>query len=106
MGVQSSGIIDTIREGKRSGKTVVVGGPWVFHVPEDALKAGADVVVKGEAEQTIPQLMDELNRSESIIITQASGWADLEDSPVPRYKPCGQRHPCNDGYPVQKCIYQ
>jgi hypothetical protein len=34
---QYSGIIDTIRQAKKRGKTVVVGGPMAFHVPDDAL---------------------------------------------------------------------
>jgi radical SAM superfamily enzyme YgiQ (UPF0313 family) len=85
MGVQSPAILEVIREGRRREKTVVVGGPWAFHFPEDALKAGADIVVKGEAEQSIAQLLEALERGESGIIIEARGWADLEDSPAPRY---------------------
>ena len=48
MGVQAPGIVATIKEAKKRGKKVVVGGPLVFHVPEEAVKAGADIVVKGE----------------------------------------------------------
>ena len=48
MFTQQSGIIQCIKEGKSRGKTVVVGGPWVFHDPETPLKVGADIVVRGE----------------------------------------------------------
>ena len=83
--VQHHGIIQTIKEGKRRGKTVVVGGPWAFHFPEDALAAGADLVVIGEAELVMPQLLDHLERRESGKVLSASGHADLEHSPPPRF---------------------
>lgn len=82
--VQHHGIIQTIKEGKRRGKTVVVGGPWAFHFPEDALAAGADLAVTGEAELVMPQLLDSLERRESGKVLSASGHADLEHSPPPR----------------------
>lgn len=83
--VQHQGIIQTIKEAKRRGKIVVVGGPWVFHFPEDALAAGADLVVKGEAELIMPQLLESLERRESGKVITASGFADLEQSPPPRF---------------------
>jgi radical SAM superfamily enzyme YgiQ (UPF0313 family) len=85
MGVQSAGIVETIKEGRKRGKTVVVGGPWAFHVPEEALKAGADIVVKGEAELAIPILLDALSRGESGIIIETTGRSDLTNVPPPRY---------------------
>ena len=83
--VQHHGILQTIKEGKRRGKTVVVGGPWAFHFPEDALAAGADLAVKGEAELIMPRLLDSLERRESGQVITASGHADLENSPPPRF---------------------
>jgi len=85
MCVQSQGIYETVREGRRRGKTIVVGGVWAFHFPQDFLDAGADIVVKGEAEQCIPRLLEGLERGESGIIIEAKGRANLKDSPVPRY---------------------
>jgi len=85
MFVQHHGIMQTIQEGKRRGKTVVVGGPWAFHFPEDALAAGADLAVTGEAELIMPQLLDSLERRESGKVITASGHADLEHSPPPRF---------------------
>lgn len=83
--VQHQGIIQTIQAGKRRGKTVVVGGPWAFHFPEDALAAGADLVVKGEAELIMPQLLESLERRESGKVIIAVGHADMEHSPLPRF---------------------
>jgi radical SAM superfamily enzyme YgiQ (UPF0313 family) len=83
--VQHQGIIQAIQEGKRRGKFVVLGGPWAFHFPEDALAAGADLVVKGEAELVMPQLLAGLQRRESGHVIAAVGHADIEQSPLPRF---------------------
>jgi radical SAM superfamily enzyme YgiQ (UPF0313 family) len=83
--VQHSGILEVIKEAKRRGKIVVVGGPWVFHYPEDALRAGADIVVKGEAETTISMLLDALGRNERGLVISSKEKADLHKSPVPRF---------------------
>lgn len=48
MNVQHRGIVDLLQEAKRQGKQVAVGGPAVFHAPQDALRDGADIVVVGE----------------------------------------------------------
>ena len=82
---QYAGIISLIREGKARGKTVVVGGPWVFHYPEETLKAGADIVVRGEAETLIPDLVEAISSGKSGVIFQASEKPDLRLSPVPRF---------------------
>ncbi len=46
MSVQQDGILQVIKQAKRRDKKVVVGGPWSFHVPEQALEAGADLVLE------------------------------------------------------------
>lgn len=85
MAVQARGVLEVTKEAKRRGKKVVVGGPWVFHYPEDALAAGADIVVKGEAETTIDRLIAaiKLGASGEVIVSQEK--ADLEKSPIPRF---------------------
>lgn len=82
---QYSGIMETIRQAKERAKTVVVGGPLVFHSPEDALKAGADIVVRGEAETAMPRLLEALKHKESGVIIETNGRPDLSGSPPPRY---------------------
>jgi len=82
---QYSGIMETIRQAKQRAKTVVVGGPLVFHAPEEALKAGADIVVRGEAETAMPRLLEALKHKESGIIIEAEGRPDVSGSPPPRY---------------------
>lgn len=85
MATQVSGLFQIIREGRKRDKIVVVGGPLVFHVPQDALKEGADIVVKGEAEGVVPRLVAALTRGESGIVIEQSARANLRESPPPRY---------------------
>lgn len=85
MGVQAAGIIETIKQGRQRGKTVVVGGPWAFHFSHEALKAGADIVVKGEAELAVSFLLEALKRRESGTVIEVHGRPDLDESPPPRF---------------------
>lgn len=82
---QYSGIIETVHRAKELNKRVVVGGPMVFHAPEDALKAGADIVVRGEAESAMPRVLEALGRNESGIVIHATERPDVRESPPPRY---------------------
>jgi anaerobic magnesium-protoporphyrin IX monomethyl ester cyclase len=47
---------------KEQGCTVIVGGPDAANYPEDYLDQGADVVVIGEGEQTLEELLPHLAR--------------------------------------------
>ncbi|MGC8605562.1 MAG: B12-binding domain-containing radical SAM protein [Desulfomonilaceae bacterium] len=85
MTVQQKGIIDVIKNAKRRGKRVVVGGPWSFHVPEQAFEAGADLVVRGEAEVHMTEILACLRRGDFGRIIQSDERADMTKSPVPRY---------------------
>ncbi len=85
MTVQQKGIVEVIREAKRRGKTVVVGGPWSFHVPEQAFEAGTDLVVKGEAEVHMEEILACLRKKDFGRIIQSDERADMTTSPVPRF---------------------
>jgi radical SAM superfamily enzyme YgiQ (UPF0313 family) len=85
MAVQHRGIHETIREGKRRDKKVVVGGPWAFHIPEELLKTGADLVVVGEAETVMPEVLEAVEKGEFGKVIRSNGVADMEKSPPPRY---------------------
>jgi radical SAM superfamily enzyme YgiQ (UPF0313 family) len=78
-------MLATVREAKQRGKTVVVGGPLAFHIPQQFLNAGADIVVRGEAETAMPLLLDALANGRSGIIIEESGKPELSDSPLPRF---------------------
>ncbi len=92
MQVQASDILTTISEGKKRGKRVVVGGACVYHFPHEALAAGADIVVKGEAELVMPQLLEALDRGEKGLIIEAKERPDLRLSPIPRYDLLNMNH--------------
>ncbi len=57
----------------------------MFHYPEDALAAGADIVVKGEAETTIERLLEAINSGAKGELIFSHEKADLHKSPVPRF---------------------
>jgi len=84
MQIQQSGILIAIEEGKRRAKTVVVGGPWAFHFYDKALESGADIVIRGELESSMQDLIDALTQNKSGIVIN-SGIPELTTSPVPRY---------------------
>ncbi|MGD8389452.1 MAG: radical SAM protein, partial [Desulfobacteraceae bacterium] len=85
MMVQHRGLVQTVREAARRGKPAVVGGSYAYHFPEEILRAGADVVVRGEGEITVPRLVDNLRRGRKERIIEADRTADLTESPAPRY---------------------
>ncbi len=85
MTVQQKGIIEVIKEAKKRGKPVVVGGPWSFHVPEQAFEAGADLVVRGEAEVVMGEILACLKKKDFGRIIQSDERAEMTKSPVPRF---------------------
>jgi radical SAM superfamily enzyme YgiQ (UPF0313 family) len=85
MAVHFSNIVRIMQEAKERGKTVVIGGPLVFHGPQEALRYGADIVVKGEAEVVIDQVVEAIEEGKSGIVIEAKGRADMAKSPIPRY---------------------
>ena len=86
MFVQLQGILDTIKEAKANGKRVLVGGPWVFHDPDTAFAAGADIVVKGELEHVVDHVVAAVDSGRSGVLIEAEGFADLHESPMPRFE--------------------
>ncbi|HEY3382691.1 MAG TPA: B12-binding domain-containing radical SAM protein [Vicinamibacterales bacterium] len=85
MAVQSTGMLTAVAEAKTRGKLVVVGGPLAFHAPEEFLRAGADIVVKGELEPVAADLVAAIERRDSGVVLQTVGRADMCTSPVPRF---------------------
>ncbi|MFH0823145.1 MAG: B12-binding domain-containing radical SAM protein [Pseudomonadota bacterium] len=84
MVTQYSGIVELIREGKRRGKTVVVGGPLAFHIPQDMLGFGADIVVAGEMEQGAHLLVEALESGRKGLVINPPR-PDMKECVPPRY---------------------
>lgn len=85
MAVHSTGMLTAIKEAKAHGTLVVVGGPLAFHAPEEFLRAGADILVRGELESIAAELVTAIERRDSGVVLQGAGRPDLATSPIPRF---------------------
>jgi radical SAM superfamily enzyme YgiQ (UPF0313 family) len=84
--VQRDGMLSLVRQAKDRGKPVVVGGPYATSVPEDFLAAGADFLVLGEGENTVPLWLNALDRGETRgVVRPPDDKPAMTASPVPRY---------------------
>ena len=62
----------------------MVGGPHPTSLPEAALEAGCDFVVRGEGENTIPLLLEAMRGGQTGVI-ENQAKPDLTTSPIPRF---------------------
>ncbi len=83
--LQRDTALKVIAEARQRGKTVVVGGTYPTLEPEEVLSAGGDYVVKGEAEATIPALLNALQTKATPRIIEHAEKPDLTVSPIPRF---------------------
>ncbi|MBM4301990.1 MAG: DUF4070 domain-containing protein [Deltaproteobacteria bacterium] len=84
MYIQREGLLALVKEAKRRGKTVVAGGPYPTSLPEAALEAGCDFVVRGEGENTIPLLLEAMQAGKTGVI-ETDEKPDMTTSPIPRF---------------------
>jgi len=83
--VQKQSMIRLVKEAKKRNKTVVVGGPYVSSVPDEVQEAGCDILVRGEAEHVMGELVTALQNGQLGGVIEAAGRPPLTDSPVPRF---------------------
>jgi len=84
--VQKEDLLDQIREAKRRGKRVAVGGPYPTSVPEEAASAGADYLILDEGEITLPMFIEAIGRGDTSGIFRANGnKPDVSTTPIPRF---------------------
>jgi radical SAM superfamily enzyme YgiQ (UPF0313 family) len=84
--VQQQDFDTLIREAKRQGKPVAVGGPYPTSMPDPALQAGADFLILDEGEITLPMFVEAIERGETSGIFRSNGEKpDVSTTPVPRY---------------------
>jgi len=83
--VQKQDLLDQIREAKRRGKRVAVGGPYPTSVPGEVQAAGADFMILDEGEITLPMFVDAIHKGETQGVFRASEKPDVTLTPVPRY---------------------
>ena len=84
MYIQREGFLSLAREAKQRGKTVVAGGPYPTSLPEEALTAGCDFVVRGEGENTVPLLLEAMRDGKTGVIENPEK-PDMTTSPIPRF---------------------
>lgn len=82
---QKQDFMAQIREAKRRGLPVAVGGPYATSLPNDHLDAGADYLVLDEGEDTIPLFIEALANGEKSGIFRSKEKPDVTFSPVPRF---------------------
>lgn len=68
-------ILDMIREAKKRRKIIILGGPEPASYTEEFLNAGADIVVIGEGEQTMHELMEEIPKNDVHTLQHVPGIA-------------------------------
>ncbi len=84
--VQKSDLLGQIREAKRRGKQVVIGGPYPTALPHECQDDGADFLVLDEGEVTIPLFLAALARGETTGVYRSEGKKpDVTLTPVPRF---------------------
>ena len=84
--VQKEDLLDQIREAKRRGKRVAVGGPYPTSVPEEASLAGADYLILDEGEITLPMFVKAIERGDTKGIFRSDGEKpDVSTTPIPRF---------------------
>ena len=84
--VQKADLLEQIREAKRRGKQVAVGGPYPTSVPEEASSAGADYLILDEGEITLPLFVEAINRGEKTGIFRSNNdKPDVTTTPIPRF---------------------
>jgi radical SAM superfamily enzyme YgiQ (UPF0313 family) len=82
--VQKDSMLQLIRAAKERGKPVAVGGPYPTSLPQEALDAGADFLVRGEAENIMPLFLSAIEENRKGVI-EAEAKPDLTQSPIPRF---------------------
>jgi len=83
--VHIESFLDLIAESKQRGKTVVVGGPFPTSVPDEAIKAGCDFLVRGEGENTIDLFLTALRQGQTNGVFEREDKPDITLSPIPRF---------------------
>ena len=83
--VQKPDMLAQIREAKRRGKSVAVGGPYATALPHEVIEAGADFRVLDEGAITLPMLVEAIEKGETSGTFRALERPDVGTSPVPRF---------------------
>ncbi|MBU1042259.1 MAG: B12-binding domain-containing radical SAM protein [Proteobacteria bacterium] len=82
---QRESALELVREAKARGRHVVGGGPFASSVPQEMIEAGCDVLVRGEAENQVPELVEAVLARRTGVLLEAGVRPSMTTSPMPRY---------------------
>lgn len=85
MGIHRNSFLEIVAEAKRRGKITVGGGPYATNRCEEVLEAGCDFLVRGEAENTLPAMLEALKSGRTRGVFEHPEKPDVTTSPVPRF---------------------
>ena len=74
-----------VKEAKRRGKSVAIGGPYPSSLPEEAGSSGANYLVLNEGEITVPMFLQSIEAGETEGIYRTNEKPDITNTPIPRY---------------------
>ncbi|MGH7998677.1 MAG: B12-binding domain-containing radical SAM protein, partial [Brasilonema sp.] len=83
--VQKQDLLEQIREAKKRGKLVAVGGPYPTSVPDAVQDVGADFLILDEGEITLPMFVEAIKRGEISGTFRATEKPDVTNTPIPRF---------------------
>ncbi|MBD2338459.1 B12-binding domain-containing radical SAM protein [Calothrix sp. FACHB-156] len=84
--VQKEDLLDQIKEAKRRGKRVAVGGPYATALPDEVKDVGTDYLILDEGEITLPLFVEAIAQGKSTGIFRAGGERpDVTQTPIPRF---------------------
>lgn len=84
--VQKEDLLNQIREAKRRGKRVAVGGPYPTALPDQVTVVGADYLILDEGEITLPLFVNAIAQGVTSGIFRADGEKpDVTHTPIPRF---------------------
>ncbi len=86
--VQKPDLLEQIKEAKRRGKRVAVGGPYATALPHEVSAVGADYLILDEGELTIPLFVEAINNGQLSGTFRAPNGErpDVTITPVPRFE--------------------
>ncbi len=83
--VQKQDLLEQIKEAKRRGKLVAVGGPYPTSVPDEVQSCCADFLILDEGEITLPMFVAAIERGETSGIFRTTEKPDVTTTPIPRF---------------------
>ncbi|WP_088239762.1 B12-binding domain-containing radical SAM protein [Calothrix rhizosoleniae] len=83
--VQKQDLLDQIKEAKRRGKLVAIGGPYPTSTPDEPKAAGVDFMILDEGEITLPMFVEAIQKGEMSGTFRATEKPDVTTTPIPRF---------------------